>query len=69
MDTLQIIVGLIVVIALAGVGAVVGLVRPRRRRGSLPPRPGEQSGLGSPSGDLRLPGVGDDAEVPRDSAT
>ncbi|MGI4896767.1 MAG: signal recognition particle-docking protein FtsY, partial [Janthinobacterium lividum] len=24
---------------------------------------------GSPSGDLRLPGVGDDAEVPRDSAT
>ncbi|WP_432565549.1 signal recognition particle-docking protein FtsY [Kineococcus sp. SYSU DK003] len=67
METLEIVIGLVVVIALAGVGAVVGLVRPRRRRRTLPPRPGRQSGLSS--GEEHLPGVGDDAEVPRDSAT
>jgi fused signal recognition particle receptor len=63
-DTVEIVIGLIVVIALAGVGAVVGLVRPRRRRSSLPPRPGTRPGTGDQ--DL-LPGVGDDAEFPRDS--
>jgi fused signal recognition particle receptor len=66
-ETLEIVIGLVVVLALAGVGAVVGLVRPRRRRRSLPPRPGQQAGLRER--DEHLPGVGDDAEVPRDSAT
>ena len=65
MDTVELIIGLLVVIALAGVGAVVGLVRPRRRRGSLPPRPGARAATGP--GEDPLPGVGDDAEVPRDS--
>ncbi|WP_432511725.1 signal recognition particle-docking protein FtsY [Kineococcus sp. SYSU DK001] len=67
METLEIVIGLVVVIALAAVGAVVGLVRPGRRRRSLPPRPGRQAGLRG--GDEPLPGVGDDAEVPRDSPT
>ncbi|MEZ0163909.1 signal recognition particle-docking protein FtsY [Kineococcus sp. LSe6-4] len=70
METVEIVIGLIAVIALAGVGALVGLVRPRRRRRSLPPRPGQQSGLRDRGeGEEPLPGVGDDAEVPRDSAT
>ena len=64
MDTWEVIIGLVVVIALGGVGAVVGLVRPRSRRRSLPPRPGRQPGLDE---DEPLPGVGDDAEFPRDS--
>jgi fused signal recognition particle receptor len=64
-DTLEIVIGLVVVIALAAVGAVVGLVRPRRRRSSLPPRPGTRVVRGPE--DEPLPGVGDDAEVPRDS--
>ncbi|PRY18613.1 signal recognition particle-docking protein FtsY [Kineococcus rhizosphaerae] len=70
METLEIVIGLIVVIALAAVGAVVGFVRPRRRR-SLPPRPARQNGLatGARDDEDHLPGVGDDAEVPRDSAT
>ena len=70
MHTLDIVIGLLAVIALAGVGAVVGLVRPRRRNRSLPPRPGEQAGrssIGPRSDEFPLPGVGDDAEVPRDS--
>nr|WP_240895490.1 signal recognition particle-docking protein FtsY [Kineococcus siccus] len=56
-------------IAVGGVAAFVGLVRPKRRGRSLPPRPAEQQGrplVGRPDED-RLPGVGDDAEVPRDS--
>ncbi|MEZ0494278.1 signal recognition particle-docking protein FtsY [Kineococcus sp. TBRC 1896] len=70
METAEIVVGLIAVIALAGVGALVGLVRPRRRRRSAPPRPGQQAGLRDRrEGEEPLPGVGDDAEVPRDSAT
>ena len=64
MSTWETVIGLVVVIALAGVGAVVGLVRPRSRRRSLPPRPGRQPGL---TDDEPLPGVGDDAEFPRDS--
>ena len=35
MDTVQIVIGLIVLIAVAGVSAVVGLVRPGRRRSRL----------------------------------
>ncbi len=70
METLDILIGVAVLIALAAVGAVAGLVRPRRRRSSLPPRAGEQAGrssLGPRSDTDPLPGVGDDAEVPRDS--
>ncbi|WP_432491648.1 signal recognition particle-docking protein FtsY [Kineococcus auxinigenes] len=70
MGTLDILIGVAVLIALAAVGAVAGLVRPRRRRSSLPPRAGEQAGrssLGPRSDTDPLPGVGDDAEVPRDS--
>ena len=69
METIEIVIGIVVLIALAGVGALAGLVRPRRRRGSLP-RPGEQAGrssVGPRSDELPLPGVGDDAEEPRDS--
>nr|WP_246315980.1 signal recognition particle-docking protein FtsY [Kineococcus aurantiacus] len=50
---------------MAAVGAVVGFVRPRRRR-SLPPRPARRPGTADAE---HLPGVGDDAEVPRDSPT
>ncbi|WP_432501479.1 signal recognition particle-docking protein FtsY [Kineococcus arenarius] len=67
---MDILIGVAVLIALAAVGAVAGLVRPRRRRSSLPPRAGEQAGrssLGPRSDTDPLPGVGDDAEVPRDS--
>ncbi|NAZ82325.1 signal recognition particle-docking protein FtsY [Kineococcus sp. R8] len=69
MDTLDYVIGLIGLIAVGGVAAFVGLVRPKRRGRSLPPRPAEQQGrplVGRPDED-RLPGVGDDAEVPRDS--
>ncbi len=71
METVEYVIGLIAVIALAGVGALVGFVRPRRRRRNLPPRPGQQAGLKGDwrDGEEHLPGVGDDAEVPRDSAT
>jgi len=48
-----------VVVLLGGVGLLVSTVRPRRRV-LPPPRPGDAD---------RLPGVGDDAEVPRDTAS
>ncbi len=70
MEAIEIVIAVVVLVALAGVGAVVGLVRPRRRRDSLAPREAEQAGrssLGPRSDELPLPGVGDDAEVPRDS--
>ena len=70
MDTLNIVIGLIAVIAIAGVSAVVGLVRPGRRRSRLSPGdapPADRSSLGPRSDEDPLPGVGDDAEVPRDS--
>ena len=70
MDTLDYVIGLIGLIAVGGVAAFVGLVRPKRRGRSLPPRPAEQQGrplVGRGSGGEHLPGVGDDAEVPRDS--
>ncbi|MCI2240218.1 signal recognition particle-docking protein FtsY [Paenibacillus sp. TRM 82003] len=70
METLDIVIGVAVLILLAGVGAIAGLVRPRRRRRSLPPREARQAGgpvLGPRSDTDPLPGVGDDAEVPRDS--
>jgi len=73
-DTLDYVIGLIGLIAVGGVAAFVGLVRPRRRGRSLPPRPAEQQGRplvgrGAAAGtdEEHLPGVGDDAEVPRDS--
>ncbi|NIZ93512.1 signal recognition particle-docking protein FtsY [Kineococcus rubinsiae] len=73
MDTLDYVIGLIGLIAVGGVAAFVGLVRPKRRGRSLPPRPAEQQGrplLGrgtTAEEDTPLPGVGDDAEFPRDS--
>ncbi len=58
MDTLELIVSLVVVIAVGAVALVVGLVRSRGRR--LPPV--------APRPDVdRLPGVGDDATDPRDA--
>ncbi|WP_337060921.1 signal recognition particle-docking protein FtsY [Kineococcus sp. G2] len=70
METLDIVIGVAVLILLAGVGALAGLVRPRRRRRSLPPGGAGRAGgpvLGPRSDTDPLPGVGDDAEVPRDS--
>ncbi|WP_432574098.1 signal recognition particle-docking protein FtsY [Kineococcus sp. SYSU DK005] len=67
METLDILIGVAVLIVLAAVGAVAGLVRPRRRRSSLPPGGAGRSSLGPRSDTDPLPGVGDDAEVPRDS--
>ena len=63
MSQLQEIIAIAVVVAIAGVGLVVGLLRPgRRSTKQLPPtRP-------QPGRDY-APGVGDDAEVPRDTPT
>ncbi|MFB9378144.1 signal recognition particle-docking protein FtsY [Kineococcus gynurae] len=72
MEQIEIVLGLVVGIAVLVVGVVVGLVRPRRRRNSLgegeAPELGRRPGTRTedPDGDV-LPGVGDDAEVPRDS--
>ena len=60
-EYLEIIAGLVVVLAGGGAALVVG----RRRRALRPPRDG---GRPAPGVDY-APGVGDDAEVPRDSAT
>ena len=60
-EYLEIISGAIVVLAGGGAAVLVG----RRRRSLPPPR---QDGRPSPGVDY-APGVGDDAEVPRDSAT
>jgi fused signal recognition particle receptor len=60
-ETLEIISGAIVVLAGGGAAALVG----RRRRPMPPPRQPERP---TPGVDY-APGVGDDAEVPRDSAT
>jgi fused signal recognition particle receptor len=66
-ETLDLIIGAVVLVALLGAGLVVGLVRRGRDAASrtLGRRPGD-----APERDREhLPGVGDDAEVPRDSAT
>jgi fused signal recognition particle receptor len=60
-EYLEIIVGAIVVLAGGGAAVLVG----RRRRSQPPPGP---SGRPAPGVDY-APGVGDDAEVPRDSVT
>jgi fused signal recognition particle receptor len=60
-ETLEIIIGAIVVLAGGGTAALVG----RRRRTLPPPRQPERP---TPGVDY-APGVGDDAEVPRDSPT
>ena len=60
-EYLEIIVGAIVVLAGGGAAVLVG----RRRRSLPPPRDG---GRATPGVDY-APGVGDDAEVPRDSPT
>ena len=61
MESIELVIGVAVAVLLLGVAAVVGLVRRGGRRSAPPPtrRPGV---------DYR-PGVGDDAETPRDSAT
>ncbi|GAB7190567.1 signal recognition particle-docking protein FtsY [Kineococcus sp. NUM-3379] len=59
MENLELIITLVVAIAVAAAGIGAALVRGGRSR-SLPPPP--------PAG-AHLPGVGDDAEVPRDSPT
>ncbi|TXR55870.1 signal recognition particle-docking protein FtsY [Quadrisphaera setariae] len=69
METLDLIIGAVVLVALLGAGLVVGLVRRGRDAASrtLGGRPGQDRGADGAEG--HLPGVGDDAEVPRDSAT
>ena len=57
METLALLIGLAVVIALALGGLVAGLLRGRRGRPPVAPRPGTDY----------LPGVGDDAAPPRDA--
>ncbi len=66
LELLELIIGAAVVIGLAAVALVVGLVRRGggERTRTLPPRPTDRADRPD-----RLPGVGDDAEVPRDSAT
>ncbi|MGQ7295485.1 signal recognition particle-docking protein FtsY [Quadrisphaera sp. KR29] len=68
METLDLIIGAVVLVALLGAGLVVGLVRRGRDAASrtLGRRPGQAP---EREGEGHLPGVGDDAEVPRDSAT
>ncbi len=61
LEYLEIVAGLVVVLAGGGAALIVG----RRRRRLPPPREG---GRPAPGVDY-APGVGDDAEVPRDSAT
>jgi len=56
-ETLALLIGLAVLIALALGGLVAGLLRGRRGRPPAPPRPGTDY----------LPGVGDDATPPRDA--
>ncbi|MBC3764043.1 signal recognition particle-docking protein FtsY [Quadrisphaera sp. RL12-1S] len=65
MDTIQLIIGAVILIGVLGAGLAVGLVRRGRDAASrtLGRRPGQDA-----DGE-HLPGVGDDAEVPRDSAT
>ncbi len=62
-EYLEIITGAIVVLAGGGAAWLVG-----RRRRSAPPRQRQEPGRPTPGVDY-APGVGDDAEVPRDSAT
>ena len=61
MESIELVIGIAVAVLLLGVATVVGLVRRGGRRSAPPPsrRPGV---------DYR-PGVGDDAEPPRDTAT
>ena len=61
MEAIELVIGIAVAVLLLGVAAVVGLVRGRARRGAPPPSP-------RPGVDFR-PGVGDDAETPRDTTT
>jgi fused signal recognition particle receptor len=61
-EYLELIIGAAVVLAIAAVAAVAGLVRRGGRTRSIPPKP-------VPRSRDHLPGVGDDAETPRDSAT
>ena len=62
MGTVELIITLVAVLAVAVAGLGTALVARARGRRSLPPRPPE-------AGTTHLPGVGDDAEVPRDSPT
>ncbi len=61
MESIALIIGIAVVILLAAVGLIVGLLRPGKAKRQAPPPP-------KPGTDY-APGVGDDAEEPRDSAT
>jgi len=60
-ESIALIIGIAVVILLAVVGLIVGLLRPGKAKRQAPPPP-------KPGTDY-APGVGDDAEEPRDSAT
>ncbi|CAA9416021.1 MAG: Signal recognition particle receptor FtsY [uncultured Quadrisphaera sp.] len=66
MEFIELVIGAAVLVGLAAVALVAGLVRRggRSRTRTLPPRPTAREDRAD-----RLPGVGDDAEVPRDSAT